>query len=194
MSQWEMQQMDSKAMYVTGVIDTELWNKANWIGTAILSDNKSAPYLGFVYQDRDAAIKIFEQWNSEFGHRDVYEEIRIAVIEGDIPGQEQGYTIHITTNQENLKSKCKKLNLPATQVLFAIISRFRRMPTEPGNRSIAIFREEFERFLSYKIIPIYANENSLEPLFEYEIEKTEISFKQANEIASDDIDAACVKK
>ena len=36
--------MDNKIMYVTGVIDIDLWNKACWIGTAILSDKKSAPY------------------------------------------------------------------------------------------------------------------------------------------------------
>ena len=152
--------MNDKVMYVTGVIDTELWNKASWMGTAILSNKKSAPYLGLLFQNRDAAIKIFEQWNKDFGHRDLYEEIRIAVIEGDIPGKEHGYTIHITTNQENLIAKCRKLNV---------------------------------MFLSYKIIPIYMSENGLEPLFDYEIEKTEIFFRQADEITENDIDVACVK-
>lgn len=185
--------MNNKVMYVTGVIDTELWDKANWMGTAILSDKKSAPYLGLLFQNRDAAIKIFEQWNKDFGHRDLYEEIRIAVIEGDIPGKEHGYTVHITTNQENLIGKCRKLNLSVEQVLFTIISRFRRMPTEKGNRNMATFREEVERFLSYKIIPVYMSENGLEPLFDYEIEKTEIFFRKVDEITENDIDVACIK-
>lgn len=185
--------MNNKAIYVTGVIDTELWDKANWMGTAILSDKKSAPYLGLLFQNKDAAIKIFEQWNKDFGHRDLYEEIRIAVIEGDIPGQEHGYTVHITTNQDNLVDKCKKLNLSVEQVLFAIISRFRRMSTEKGNRNMAIFREEVERFLSYKIIPVYMSESGLEPLFDYEIEKTEIFFRQVDEITENDVDVVCIK-
>ena len=185
--------MDNKIMYVTGVINTELWDRACWMGTAILSDKKSAPYLGLVFQNRDAAIEIFENWNKDFGHRDLYEEIRIAIIEGDIPGKEYGYTVHITTNQENLISKCRELNLPFHQVLFAIISRFRRMPVEKGNRNMAVFKEEVERFLSYKIIPIYTSEDGLEPLFDYEIEKTEIFFRQADEITENDIDIACVK-
>ena len=58
---------------------------------------------------------------------------------------------------------------------------------------MATFREEVERFLSYKIIPIYMSENGLEPLFDYEIEKTEIFFRQADEITENDIDVACVK-
>lgn len=180
-------------MCITGIINTELWDKACWIGTAILSDKESAPYLGFLFQDKDSAIKIFEEWNATFGHRDIYEEIRIAIIEGEIAGKEHGYTVHISTNQENLKSKCKQLNLPIRRTLFAVISRFRRIPTDNDNRTIALFRDEFEKFLSYKIIPIYIHENKLEPLFDYEIEKTEIFFRQASEIADDDIDVVCTK-
>lgn len=186
--------MESKVLYVTGVIDTELWNKASWMGTAVLSDKMSAPYLGLLFQDREAAIKIFEQWNKDFGHRDLYEEIRIAVIEGDIHGQECGYTVHITTNQENLVTKCKKMNLRETQVLFAIISRFRRMPTSRNNHNMKTFREEVERFLSYKIIPVYMSEKGLEPLFDYEIEKTEIFFRKVDEILENDIDIACIRE
>lgn len=185
--------MNNKVMYVTGVIDTELWDSASWRGVAILSDKKSAPYLGLVFQNRDVAIEIFEKWNKDFGHRDLYEEIRIAIIEGDIPGKEHGYTIHITTNQENLITKCRKLNLSVDEVLFTIISRFQRMPTEKGNRNMATFKEEVERFLSYKIIPVYMNDNGLEPLFDFEIEKTEIFFRQAGEITENDIDVACIK-
>lgn len=77
--------MGNKVLCVTGVIDTELWNKARWRGTAVLSDGQSAPYLGLLFEDREAAIKIFEQWNRDFGHKDIYEEIRISIIEGDIP-------------------------------------------------------------------------------------------------------------
>ena len=69
--------MGNKVLCVTGVIDTELWNKARWRGTAVLSDGQSAPYLGLLFEDREAAIKIFEQWNRDFGHKDIYEEIRI---------------------------------------------------------------------------------------------------------------------
>ncbi|WP_207722153.1 hypothetical protein [Clostridium intestinale] len=186
--------MENKVLYVTGVIDTELWNKASWMGTAVLSDKKAAPYLGLLFQNREAAIKIFEQWNKDFGHRDLYEEIRIAVIEGDVPEQEFGYTVHITTNQENLVTKCKKLNFSEPQVLFVVISRFRRMPTSRNNQNMKIFREEVERFLSYKIIPIYMGEKGLEPLFDYEIEKTEIFFRKVDEILENDIDIACIKK
>jgi hypothetical protein len=186
-------EMNNKVMYVTGVIETALWDKAGWMGTAVLSDKKSAPYLGLLFQNRDEAIKIFEQWIENFGHRDLYEEIRIAIIEGDIPKKEHGYTVHITTNQENLITKCKQMNLSATKVLFAIISRVRRIQTEKGNRNMSIFREEFDRFLSYKIIPIYMSEMGLEPLFDYEIEKTEIFFRQADEITENDLDVVCIK-
>lgn len=184
--------MSDKIMYVTSFIDTALWDKATWMGIAILSDKKSAPYLGLLFTDRESAIKIFEQWIDRLGHIDKYEEIRISVIEGDIPKQEHGYTIHITTNQENLISKCRELGKSEEEVLFAIISRYRRMPTEKGNRNIANFRDEFEKFLSYKIIPVIMSKTNLDPLFDYEIEKTEILFRQVDEIAKGDIDYVCI--
>lgn len=49
-----------------------------------------------------------------------------------------------------------------------------------------------EKYLSYKIIPVYMSQEGLEPLFEYEIEKTEIYFRQVNEITKDDIDSCCI--
>ena len=184
--------MNNKALCLTGVINTELWDAANWCGTAVLSDKQSAPYLGIVFKDKEAAIKIFEQWNKCFGNKDIYEEIRISIIEGDIPDEEHGYTVHLTTNQENLVSKCKKLNMQVDSTLFAIVSRFQRMATTPDNHSIEIFREEYERYLSYKIIPVYMNQEELKPLFNYEIEKTEIYFRQVNEITENDIDSCCI--
>lgn len=87
--------MEHKSVYVTGVINVEFWDEACWRGIAILSDKKSAPYFGFLFENREAAVKIFREWNERFGHRDLYEEIRIAVIEGDIPGKELGYTVQI---------------------------------------------------------------------------------------------------
>jgi hypothetical protein len=38
------------------------------------------------------------------------------------------------------------------------------------------------KFLSYKIILVYISDKGLEPLFEYEIEKTEIYFRNMSEI------------
>lgn len=186
--------MKNKTMYITTVIDTELWNEANWLGMAVLSDKQSAPYLGFVFQNKDSAIEIFKQWNESYGSKDIYEEIRISIIEGDIPEQDKGYTVHVTTHQDNLIGKCKKLNLPLSTLLFVIISRFNRIPSEKGNRNIRTFREEYERFLSYKIIPIHMTDEGLEPLFDYEIEKTEIYFKNVEEIQEDDVDFACIKQ
>ena len=185
--------MSDKTMYITGVINTDYWNQAKWVGTAILSDKKSAPYLGLLFEDRSAAIKIFEEWRENFGVKDLYEEIRVSVIEGDIPNQEHGYTIHITTNQENLIHKCNKLNLKLEHTLFAIVSRYRRMPTDKWNKNMENFRNEVERFLSYRIVPIYMRSNQLEPLFDYAIEKTEIYFRNVDEITEKDIDSVCLK-
>ena len=95
--------------------------------------------------------------------------------------------------KRNLASKCKQLNVRIDEALFAIVSRYRRIETTKDNCNMAVFRQEFERYLSYKIIPIYMNEAGLEPLFDYEIEKTEIYFRKVDDISQGDVDAVCIK-
>lgn len=84
-------------------------------------------------------------------------------------------------------------NVRIDETLFAIVSRYRRIETTKDNRNMAVFREEFERYLSYKIVPIYMNKAGLEPLFDYEIEKTEIYFRKVDDISQRDVDAVCIK-
>ncbi|MCX7923853.1 MAG: hypothetical protein N3B21_17855 [Clostridia bacterium] len=62
------------------------------------------------------------------------------------------------------------------------------------SRNLENFREEYLRYLSYVIIPVhFKNNHELEPLFDYSIEKTELFFKNTNEITPDDLDYCCLK-
>lgn len=55
--------------------------------------------------------------------------------------------------------------------------------------------EDFERYLSYYLVPVIVhNNNQYEPLMEYSIEKTELYFRNANEIDENDIDIPVLKR
>lgn len=45
--------------------------------------------------------------------------------------------------------------MPVKETLFAVVSRFRRIETEINNHNMEMFRGEVEKYLSYKIIPVY---------------------------------------
>jgi hypothetical protein len=42
------------------------------------------------------------QWNVAFGPVDTDEQIRVAIIEGDIPGKRPGYTVHISPDLDRV--------------------------------------------------------------------------------------------
>src|SRR6266571_2549572 len=91
------------------VIDMPLWDKANWVATVFLSDRKGEklPCLGLAFRDRDAATRIFSAWRKRFGDVDTYEEIRVAIIEGDLPNETPGYTVHVSPNVEGMRARAK---------------------------------------------------------------------------------------
>lgn len=188
------EKQDNKTMLVTGVINVEYWDQAKFSGVAILGDRQSAPYLGLVFENKIAAENIFKEWKEQYGEKDQYEEIRVSIVLGDIPGECKGYTLHITLNPDNYRMKIKKMGLSIDGTLIAAISRVCRVPAVNYN-SVNILKEDFERYLSYYLVPVVVHDNNqYEPLMEYSIEKTELYFRNANEIDENDIDIPVLKR
>lgn len=186
---------NKKSMLCTGFIDVNLWNEAKWRATVIMSDKKSSPYLGLAFENKKAAIKIFEKWIQMLGHKDVYDELRISIIEGEIPGEDSGYTVHINSSMDNIIRRCKANNVEPMNTLVMTVGRYNRMNPQPYSRNIEIFKEEFNRFLSYNIIPVHITKNmELEPLMDLKIEKKELIFRNSKDINEDDIDYVVFNK
>ncbi|RPK29525.1 hypothetical protein [Paenibacillus xylanexedens] len=187
--------MDKKNMLFTSVIDVKLWDEAIWRAVVIASNQKDQPYLGLAFENEKAAIKIFENWIERFGAQDAYEEIYISIIEGDIPEEEAGYTVHINSSMDNMLSKCKQAGISPDTSLIVTIGRLNRMNPEKYSRNLETFKEEFKRHSSYKIFPVVMMKNmQLKPLFDLAIEKTEIHFRSVEDIKEEDLDSVVIKK
>lgn len=151
--------------------------------------------MGLAFENREKGITIFKEWRERFGDKDIYDEIRISIIEGDVEGEDYGYTVHINTNTENMLSKCKENNLTPESTLIMTVGRYNRMNPSRDSRNLENFKDDYKRFSSYKIFPVYINQKKqLEAFWDYAIEKTEIIFRDVKDITSDDFDAVCVKK
>ncbi|MDM0822423.1 hypothetical protein [Clostridium perfringens] len=181
-------------MLLTSVINLDLWNKAGWRGVAFASNGESSPYMGLVFENREVAIEIFKEWLDRFGKKDIYDEIRVCIIEGEFDAEDYGYTVHINTNIDNMLSKCKENNLNPNSTLITTIGRFNHMNTQKNSRNLEGFKEEYHRYLSYYLFPVCIDGNHLEPLYDYAIEKTEILFREVKDILEDDFDAFCISR
>lgn len=63
--------------------------------------------LILLFKNYGAGREILSQWVEMLGKYDELNELRISFIEGDIPGEDYGYTVHIGSNWASTISRRK---------------------------------------------------------------------------------------
>jgi hypothetical protein len=170
-------------------IDPVKWDAAGWGATAFFHDltGVDPPGLGIVFDNIEIGKEIFSHWRTRLGSVDQYDELRISVVEGEILGLEPGYSIHISSNPSHTAERAKALGIALSVRTAVVIVRLNRMTPAPGSPHLARFKRDFAKHKRYFLLPVSAD---LKPEVELAIEKTEILFRNASEVRSDDLDAA----
>jgi len=189
---------ERKSLFITTPIDLESWNKAHWRGAAFLMDikNEEPPCLLLPYSHEYYAKKIFKDWISIYGSEDKYDEIRIAIIEGDIPGEETGYTIHITANIDQAAKRMEDQGLELDESLLMSISRMQRANPTDNFKMFNMFKARYQSHKKYYLMPAVLDEvkGTIKPLYNYKILKQELNFRQVRDIGKHDIDVAVIQQ
>jgi hypothetical protein len=109
------------------------------------------PILGLGFANEDAARRIFRDWHERYGPRDEFEELRVSIIEGRIPGLAPGYSVHVGADAKNLFRRYRQLGLMTDGDLLTISSRVNRMnaPNSPKLRAFKEAYREFKTLLSF---------------------------------------------
>jgi len=183
--------------YIVAPIDTSLWDQAKWRATAFWQKEKeSIPILGLGFLNKEPAIEIFEGWYRRYRGWDRYDELRIAIIEGDIPHEEPGYSVHIGVEYERVKEGYKRAGLEvADDHLFATISRVNRM-NAPDSLHLKFFKESYGRAGEYLLVPASCKPDGSGLSFATSlgIKKQVIHFRSVADIGPNDEDAAIFLK
>lgn len=118
-----------KTMFISSIIDLELWDKAKWKGVAFASDPnlKRSPIIGFVFEDEKYGNKIFSNLKTRFGDIDEKEEMRLSLIDKISETNPQYYKVHFGTDLDVISDKLKENNLEPTDSYFISITRFHEM-------------------------------------------------------------------
>ncbi len=183
---------DPKTLFFTSVINLELWNKAEWGSTAYLCGG-APPVMLIGYKNIESGIDIFKEWNNYYKDHDKNDEIRISIIEGDIPKELPGYSVHINSNHEFKMKQFEShggMNSPNDYMMLTL-SRFNRMNPEGGkSQYLELFKSEYRKYGHYFIAPCAYDENTctIIPYLEYKILKKQLIFKNSKSISNDDID------
>jgi hypothetical protein len=184
--------------YLSSPIDIGLWDKARWKSTFFIVPHSDTepPMLGLGFLEREPAEQIFEQWHRRYGDRDRFEELRVSIIEGDIPGKRPGYSVHIGPDFRNTikRYQAAGLTVKPDSDLFISISRINRMNPSATSKNLAMFKEAYRRFNEYLLIPgVNKPDGSVLQFSRHAgILKREISFRAVGEIGNDDEDSVVV--
>jgi hypothetical protein len=182
-------------MYVTGPIEVELWNEAKWLATFFMLSPGLPPILGLGFLNKEPARKIFEKWHLRYGRRDEFEELRVSIVEGDIKGEDPGYTVHIGVDPDNTLKRYREAGLKTTNdSLMMMVSRLNRMHPSAESKNLQNFKREFRRSKTYLLIPGTCREDGsqLSPIIELGILKNSVLFRRVEEIGENDLDSVAV--
>jgi hypothetical protein len=173
---------DHRKFMVKSVINVHLWDEACWRGTAYLSYGPaSPPAIGLMFENRGAAISIFENWKARFGAVDALDDIYFAIIRAVSESRPHDYIALVTSridDTEHAKS-CK---------VMSIASRSTTM-TPAFSENLDRFLREYETTQCYDLMPlVLRGNNQPEILGEHAIRKTRLSVKNADDISDNDVE------
>lgn len=136
---------DHREVTVRSVIDVHLWDRAGWTGVAYGAFHPMAPpFMGLMFKDREAAMKIFERWRDRFGTADEREEIHVEIIRHFSAEHPTHYGMVITSNIQ-VDREHRRISMLAS----------RSMTMEPAsNANLARFLADYGKFGAYMVMPV----------------------------------------
>ena len=174
---------DHRALSVRSVIDIHAWDKAGWKGTAYAQFNSSQPpCVAFLFENKEAAMKIFKRWQDRFGKVDTNEEIYLSIIR-QLPQQNKHHYCVLIT------SKLPDTHDSKPHEIFTVASR--SMVMEPNSDvNLETFLESYHKFGAFYLLPALLNgTGQSELLFDLAILKREITIKLAANVDDHDIES-----
>jgi hypothetical protein len=146
---------------VRSVIDVHLWNQTKWRGVAFAQNAPGyPPFLALIFEDDEAATKIFTRWRERIGPYDEQDGIRLSVIR-HLPGHSPfHYSVQLSANP-----------LPGeleTGQVIAFITR--SMVVEPASdENLENFLSDYRQYGAYYLIPAIWHEGLAEPELRWDL-------------------------
>ena len=190
-------QRHAKTMPAAAFTTHPLWAEAKWSATTYQfhPTGEVPPIMGLVFENVEAGLEIFREAERQMNHEDRFEEIRVSIIEGAVPGQEHrpGYSVHICADPEALCAHATLDDFVVDPSIVPFLGQWNRHYPVPGAPPLlAEFREEFEKHKEFLLAPTIRRADGklyMEPSLG--IIKNVIFFRQLSDItAPDDTDAA----
>ncbi len=166
-----------------------LWQEARWSGTSYQFDrtDESPPVMGLTFENPEKGKELFKAWTEKYGNHDELEEIRITVIEGEIPDERPGYFIHICPDPENSMVRATAEGFAIDTTPLQLLGQLQKMNPVPGTTPmLPRFKELFEKHREFLFAPVCQRDDGrLWVELKHGIVKRSIHFRNLNAIDPD---------
>lgn len=183
----ELEQKERKSMFVSSIIDIDLWNEAKWSGMAFVSDPslRSPPIACFMFANEEAGQKIFKALKADFGDVDSKEEIRLSFIENISSNAPRDYKVHFGSSRDALVEKLTQYGMEEDSSLLMTMTRIHEMnpPSDPS--SLTVFKHSYSHFKTYYVTNLITKNGQIQPSVENMIKKNKVSFRTKSEVIKD---------
>jgi len=177
-------------VFYQNFIDVPKWDDAEWMAVAFIVDqsHQRVPVMGIVFENGELGKEIFADWIERLGEADRFEELRVALIEGDIPGEDPGYSVQIGSNPTATIMRAKSKGIELEPAFFVIGSRIHRMHPSPESQNLPMFKDAYYGKGAYLLAPCSSVEGGILPHFDHGIVKKEIHFRHVDDLDPNDLD------
>lgn len=151
----ELPEKSRKTLFVSGLIEQDLWFKAKWKNVPVFffaDTQPSPPILPIVFDDFEIGKIIFKNIIDKVGTKDEEDRLRISIVEGEVPNQEYGYFITIG---ENIKATNQLLQSYGAENIELIVvqQQIHRMNVPEDSENLKKFKDEFNKYKCYYVVP-----------------------------------------
>jgi hypothetical protein len=171
-----------------------LWAEAVWSSTTFRWHPQSAapPVMGIVFDNTERGRELFRTLAEQIGNDDTTDQMRVSIIEGDVPGQRPGYTVHIGPDPESLRALGTFEDIIVSPKMLLLLGQLNRMYPIPGQPNLLDrFKREFAKHKEFLLAPVTRrSDGQLWADVELGVIKKSVHFRDLADINEGDIDAA----
>jgi hypothetical protein len=183
------QHINHNNIEVDNLIRPALWDEASWFGVAFLTDRLSSlpPVMAPLFEDLDAAEKMFSLLRQEIGETDEKDELRITIVRGINRTRPQDYRVVF-------RSKAAR---PMTKKRFGMLmGRIHTMEPE-SEENLNRFLSSYEKTGRYILAPATAQGKQFKltsKASRLSLEKQDLHIRKAYEIGIRDPDSMAIQE
>ena len=149
----------AKAMPAAAFTTHPLWQEARWSATTFQwhPTSEVSPVMGLVFDNAEAGREIFREAERQMNHEDRFEEIRVSIIEGPVPGQERrpGYSVHISPDPEALAMHATGSDFVLDPAVVPFLGQWNRhYPVRGQPNLLQRFKQEFAKHNEFMLLPV----------------------------------------